>query len=233
MTAKADNVGGEGIDSEDLAWLDALRGKARPAGGSLPAGEQQATWRLGEAYRDHALRAAPQAPEPDSTQRQARLLAQARAAGLLSERAASPRRWPRWWPALGFPSGGWQWPTTGFALTLVGVMVATLWPGAPAPEEDTALRGPRVTQPISVADPLAAREAALAALRDAGVEAAPFEQTGALGLEVEVPAAPSPAARAALLRVFGSLPPSGPQQIVYRADTSLPSSPASATKPAQ
>jgi hypothetical protein len=220
-------------DDDDQRWLDLLAGRESPEAGQRL--RQEAAWLRAAllAYRAEA----PAGPVPDPAERIQRLLQRAAEAGVLqpgeaaalampgaapgrpsdgaSDLAASvpggssvaagaatgrasagdaaPRRTRRdgWWPRLAASS--WRWPA-GAALALT---------------DEAALRGDAALQTRAVPQPAATRDRLLAELREAGVDAMPYERLDRAGIDAEL-AQPVPPAVLAVLRRHGLQAPPGP-----------------------
>lgn len=202
-------------DDDDQAWLDLLAGRA--------ADEALAHTRVEAAWLRAALLAwradPPPGPPPEPADRMVRLLARARAAGLLAPTPADPAptvRGPTGW--RGRPVRGWPLGAATVALGLVVAIALPLWsppngpadappyapPGAPPDVERGA-----ALQTLQGIDPMRQRDALAATLRDAGLTATPYQRLGRPGLDIDWPGASSEAQRL-VLRQAGLVPPDGP-----------------------
>lgn len=190
-------------DDDDQQWLQLLAGRHvhEPDGRTA----QEAAWLRAAllAYRAQAPAGAPASPEL----RVARLIGRARAAGLLMPLSPAPQR------ATGAASPLLRGPVR--RLSIAGALAAALawlvlpWPLHQTPVDDAAVQRGDAVQTRMSADPSAEREALRAALVASGIEAAPYERLGRLGLDLELPQPLTPAQRDALARL-GVAPPSGP-----------------------
>jgi hypothetical protein len=197
---------------EDQRWLDLMAGREVPDAGQRL--REEAAWLRAAllAYRAGS----PAGRMPDPATRVQRLLQRAVEAGVLEPAAARGGRRPSWlWRWFARVAGGagagpaWRWPAgIAVALALGGLLLVPLEQDT-APEGDT-LRSGAAVQTIVAPAPAAARDRLLAELRAAGLDAAPYDALGRVGIDVEL-AQPLPPAAAALLRQHGLQPPAGPQ----------------------
>ena len=187
-------------DDDDQHWLDLMAGRAVPDARS--ATRQDAAWLRAAllAYRVDAPAGEPTRPDL----RVQRLLQRAHVAGLLQAEPATGGAWQRlrqWLIGDGQPL---RLGALAAALVLCVVGLQLLWqttePDPAAVERGAAL------QTLRVADPRAERDAMQAALRQAGLEATPYERLGRLGLDIELSAAPSAGQRQALQQLKLALP---------------------------
>jgi len=209
---------------DDQQWFDLLAGR-RAHGAS--AGTQAQAAALRTALQRHRPPAPAGQPAPADA-RIGRLLARARAEGVLpppdarpqataplapAARPAPPRRRPLWAGAL----------AAGVAALGLALLLRPAGPpGADTPPAADTLRGTAVQQ-WTVADPLQRRQQLLQALRDAGFDAQPFDRLGRAGLDIALPV-PLPPAQARALAGLGIKPPPGPSLQIEL----LPAAPASA-----
>lgn len=205
---------------DDQTWLDLLAGRAVPRADPQLAREAAA---LRDGMQRYRL-AAPPAGVPAGDERLQRLLARARAAGVLPapdadvdpRPAASPTpktapRPPARGAALTQPR---RWPAVvlGLGLALGGMAWWGLQPAPSSSPPPYVLRGDGVLQRMS-ADAAAARtqrDALLRRLRALGFEADAYEQLGRPGIDL-VLAQPLTAAQQAALVDLGIAPGTGPQ----------------------
>ncbi|MFT7722081.1 MAG: hypothetical protein QM788_04530 [Roseateles sp.] len=180
---------------DDPHWLDLMAGRTVDAADART--RKEAAWLRAAllSYRP----AAPQGGPADADARIRRLLARARAAGVLAATAndaAPARRRSAWWP-----------PALAASVAAFGVMFAVLSPHE-GPDDGGTLRGAPV-QTVRAADPEARRAQLLQALRAAGFDAQPFERLGRAGIDVALPV-PLPPEQAAALGRLGLAAPAGP-----------------------
>lgn len=204
---------------DDQQWLDLLAG--RPVPDAAPRTAQEAT-----AFRSALLACRAQAPAGSPSapeQRVERLIHRARAAGLVPPPAAAapagrrPASWLASWLARLR-----RWPVGAAVMAmLVAGLVLVPWlqqagdePSAPV------LRGDAVQTRVA-ADPAADREAVRAALRAAGLDAAPYQRLDRLGLDVELPQ-PLSARQHQALTALGLAPPAGPALRIEFVATETP-----------
>jgi len=192
---------------DDQAWLDLLAGRSAPD--AQAATRHEAAW-LRAALLAYRAQAPAGGPAP-AEQRIGRLLLRAREAGVLGPASPVAARRPTagWRVALAGLVSRRSLGPMGLALAALVLSAVLLLPGLrpDAPEAD-AMRGP-ARQSVSAPNPLARRDAAMAALRAAGLDAQPFVRLGRPGLDIALPV-PLPAAQADALRGQGLLPPGGP-----------------------
>lgn len=184
---------------DDQHWLDLMSGRAAPEADGRT--RKEAAW-LRAALLSYPVAAPPGAPAA-AEERAARLLARARAAGVLAgaaPEAAAPRK----------PANQWRYALAA-SVALFGVLLVWLparegidEPGQPG----GSLRGAPV-QRIEAADADQRRQQLLQELRAAGFDAQPFERLGRLGIDIALPVPLMPAQAAALTRL-GLAPPAGP-----------------------
>ena len=209
--------------SDDQHWFDLLAGRTAPGASASTHAEAGA---LRQALQHH-LAQAPEGSPAAADARITRLLARARADGVLPAAlppAAHPQpasdRFPG--PARPGTAGRWRLPSLAWGGTLgAGVaaglvaLAAALWllPTAvdhPAPE--SVLRGAALQQ-LPAADPAQRRQQLLVALRAAGFEVQPFDRLGRPGLDITLPV-PLPADQARALTNLGLTPTTGPSLVI-------------------
>lgn len=183
---------------DDPQWLDLLAGRQVADPDRRTA--QEAAWLRAAllAYRAQAPAGVPAAP----AERVARLLARARASGLIpAPHDAGTARGPR---------SILRWPISALALVGLAALVVLPWVPLPGVDRDSGavMRGD-VVQTRRAADPAADREVLRAALQAVGIESAPYQRLGRLGLDVDLPRPLTAAQRDALARL-GLVTPMGP-----------------------
>lgn len=188
-------------DRDDQPWFDLLAGRAAP-GASLRTQAEAAALR--SALRRHAGAAPPGQPAP-ADERITRLLARARADGVLPAAAGQP-------PHQRAPRRAWATGALAAGVAALGLALLLQRPGSDGPPADSVLRGAAVQQ-LQAADPLQRRDQLLQALRAAGLDAQPFERLGRPGLDIALPV-PLPPAQARALAGLGLAAPPGPSLLV-------------------
>lgn len=205
---------------DDQQWFDLLAGRHATEPDRRTA--QEAAWLRAAllAYRGQAPAGAPAAPD----ERVARLLGRARAAGLVPTPTASGsmrsafacracRAFRRAWP--------WSIGAAALAATLA-LLVAPGGLRPPADRDEAVIMRGDAVQVRRSSQPAVDREAMRAALRAAGIDAAPYERLDRLGLDVELPQQLTPTQRDALTGL--GLPPAvGPAlRIEFSSEGSSP-----------
>lgn len=194
---------------DDDAWLALLAGRAAP--GADAATRAEALWLRGVVTSPLAPLPGGEGGADDAGRRSDRLIAHARAAGLLRPRG----------PAAGCRICGWLGSLLGSGalggLVLAGLLgfgvfsgVISGWmaAGSLPVDEVVALRAaaPTTLRRVAVADPVLSRDLLGAQLTAAGAQVAPYERLGRPGLDVEWPATRRRAVAEVLLRA-GWWPP--------------------------
>lgn len=195
---------------DDQHWLDLLAGRSVAEPDRRTA--QEAAWLRAAllAYRGQAPVGAPAAPD----ERIDRLLARARAAGLIpAPTGAVARAQP--------PMQRWSIGAVALAAALALLVV----PWALQINDDrgdaAVMRGDTL-QVRRATNPALDREAVRTALQAAGIESAPYQRLDRLGLDAELPPVLAPNQREALIRL-GLKPPAGPSlRIEFTADGASP-----------
>lgn len=223
-------------DVDDQLWFDLLAGRSAP---DAPAAvRNDAAW-LRAALLSYRAQA-PAGGPAEAGMRITRLLARARAEGVLPPatntpvpRGALPTQSPalpaRWWQI-----GRWhkqtkrRSPRWGVALAASLVVLGVALLSLRQPVDDSAgsgvLRGATLQQ-INTGAPEQSRAQLLQALQAAGFDAHPFDRLGRPGIDIALPV-PLPATQARTLRNLGLSAPDGPAlQVEFLA---LPQSAASA-----
>ncbi len=179
-------------EPSDSQWLEGVAGRA--------AGESR-EWREGAALRA-ALAALPVPAIADpplrSAEREEQLLTRARAAGLWQTRA--PRR-------------AWLAMAAGIVLAAAGLA----WYMQTRAPVAVMRAAPRQAVRVDVADPLAAQQQLLGALRAAGIEAHGYRMLGRLGVDADLPQPVPQAVRAVLERQHLPPPPDGMLRVEFAA----------------
>lgn len=167
---------------------------------------KSAAW-LRAAMLSYRMSAPPGVPS-DPDVRVSRLLARARAAGVLgtaSNEAVIPKRAPH-------SMGRWLgWPQALAASVVLCAVGALLIPGDRFDEDADVMRGAPVQTftAIDAASASARRDQMLKALRAAGLDAQPYERLGRPGIDAALDV-PLPAKHASALKAMGIAPPQGP-----------------------
>jgi len=169
--------------TDDDDWLAALAG--RPREGMAPGTRAEALC-LREALREQQT----SAPIPVSAADTERLLAAARAQGLLAGSCRSCEALRAFWQGLRSPRRLSLTAGLGFAVLMLLVQMPRVDKDQ---AEEPALRGEAV-QVLRDADPAARRERVAALLTQEGVAVRRYERLGRLGLDAQIP----PPARARL-----------------------------------
>lgn len=163
---------------DDAAWLAMMAGREAP--GAKPTTRDDAAW-LRAALLSYRPEPPPGGPAPVQ-ERLPRLLARARAAGLLApKRRPAGAAWLRrmlMLPAL--PRTVWS---AAGAMAMV-LAVVVMWRPEPEPQWKPVMRGPSVQQ-LHAEDPSELQRQIVASLRAAGFGVQPFERLGRHGLTVE------------------------------------------------
>lgn len=194
---------------DDDDWLALIAGRPRPDADA-------ATRANASLLRAAFLTYQPEAPAGQASehgQRLDRLLQRGRQAGVLAAATPAWRVRLRAW---------WQRPQ-GLALAfslLLGAGMVVMWQGSQPPEASQE-RGASASQHITASDPVQRQRELLAALRGAGLEAAPFERLGRLGIDVSLPPELSPTQRQ-VLAAQGLAVPLGPVLVIEILTASRP-----------
>ncbi len=218
------NPSGPDADGDDQHWLDLMAGRSAPDASARTRNE--AAW-LRAALLSYRQDVPPGVPAP-ADERVMRLLTRARAEGVLPAQQqahpapAQPLAHPSTHPpaapmqAVGAgraaPANRWRYALAAGMAGLAAVLVFA--PGRHGLQpvdgdlDGSTLRGVAV-QRIEAAEPLPRRQQLLQALREAGLDAQPYERLGRAGIDVALPV-PLPAPQAAALRGLGLTPPTGP-----------------------
>jgi hypothetical protein len=193
-------------DNQD--WLDLLAGRPAPDADAATRAEAE---RLRNALRSQALPLP--AAEPDARERTERLLERARDAGVLAPRGEARPGWRGW---LAGP-----WGRGAGALGLVAAVLLVAGPQWQDRRGDDDIgsteRGGDVQQ-RRAAEPRPARDALLAALRAAGIDAQPYERLGRPGLDIGLAHPLSDAHRQALVRAGLAIPAGPVLRVEFVAD---------------
>lgn len=183
---------------DDMAWLEALAGRAGPSE------EGDAVSHGGDVREAAALRELirTQRPDPEIAPvpavdpvRENELIARARAAGLLQGAAAIPVRRP--WMLRG-----------GLAAAAVIVLAVGITLLRPVAQNTETLRGGG-TAHLRTADPAALKRELAEELQAAGAHVTGFERLGRPGIDVELPQPPTPEVRRILARYHLPVPADG------------------------
>ena len=185
----------------DAAWLAGLSGKAMGSTEQDPSARRE-----GSLLREALLQWAPE-PDPVAAEDRARadrLVARARAAGLLPEAPAPRPRSPLeslrdWWSSGS--SGMGRRPTFAMALAVLVVVGAVFVGRSDLPlggDEAVERASPDGIVVLRAADPAGLRRELVAALARDGVVAKTYERLGRLGIDAELPAMPDASLRKTL-----------------------------------
>lgn len=223
---------------DDQHWLDLMAGRA--VDDVQASTRREAAWLRAAllSYRAQAPEGAPSAAGP----RADRLVARARAAGVLPMQAtaqgqgdgqaptARVQQRGRWIPSR--PALAWALAASLAGLMLFGTLRWTGLPGLPDPQgasgdavgQDDTLRGASQQQRRS-SRPLDDRDQLLQQLRAAGFDARPYERLGRPAIDVDLPVPLAAAQRQALTRLKIAAPQGPGLQIEFVADNDSTAAP--------